>query len=190
MEIEIERRYLMANNPLTHYDHYADEVLMICQVYLMHEGLTKRLRLTQFLKHKFHTVGEWKLELIHKKLISLATNEEHHTTITKDEAFKLLEANAYIGTCISKTRYIHYDPKQNLKFELDSFHNMDLNILEVEIPDLHFQFIIPGFLNDEILIEVTDLRLNNQTMSKLPCNVFNIEEIKQIINTNNEITTN
>lgn len=56
---------------------------------------------------------------------------------------------------ISKTRYVKYFGYENLKVEVDDFNGMKLVVAEIEIPSVDYRLIIPNYIHENLLIEVT-----------------------------------
>ena len=56
---------------------------------------------------------------------------------------------------IQKTRYVKYFGDDGLKVEVDDFSGMKLVVAEVEIPSVDFQFELPKYVKDNLILEVT-----------------------------------
>jgi len=156
VQTEIERRWLLRKIP----DNCKQlSRLEITQFYLEEENNIIRYR---------RTIGPEKEKIeyfkIIKKRVSGFTNTEEILPINYEE---FNQKRFFEGvTEISKTRYIFYDEKQNLTFEIDSFSQFTLSILELELTSEAQSFIIPEFISDHILIEITGLKqFSNYSLS-------------------------
>lgn len=59
------------------------------------------------------------------------------------------------SSIVSKRRYVKYFGDDNLKVEVDDFNGMKLVVAEVEIPSVNYQLVLPEYIHDNLLIEVT-----------------------------------
>lgn len=172
IELEIERKWILRNNPFKYddydrdYKHNPDHIYLIDQYYILHEGTNKRLRISKETDKLGHVINT-EIILIHKKSISPGVNEEYHYEISEDEAYDLINEQRWTARKISKTRTVKkFD---GFKVEVDSFHNMDLTMMEIELPSLDYNVEVPGWLYQSILMEVTgDPRFNNFNLTETP----------------------
>lgn len=73
--------------------------------------------------------------------------------ITYDDFWKYISNRD--SKIVQKTRYVKYFGDDNLKVEVDDFNGMKLVVAEVEIPSVDYHLILPKFVYDNLLIEVT-----------------------------------
>jgi CYTH domain-containing protein len=162
MKLEIERKFLLKSIP----NLKADSVVEIEQFYFKNDsGIWERAR-------SWHPRGG-KKKYIHtiKKTVSKGVNiEDEHDLNSKEflqfksKCFQTPNESKFI----KKTRHIYKDG--NLKWEVDEFNSScNLIIAEIEIPTKDYQVIIPEFLQDLVLLEVTGLKpfSNRSLASKL-----------------------
>lgn len=151
MKLEIERKFLLKSVP----NLLADQVVEIEQFYFKNDsGIWERARSwspNNSKKKYIHTI---------KKTVSKGVNieDEHDLTkkefnLFKDKCYKTINESKYI----KKIRHIYKDG--HLKWEIDDFnYSCNLIIAEIEIPTKDYQVVIPDFLKDLILLEVTGLK--------------------------------
>jgi CYTH domain-containing protein len=151
MKLEIERKFLLKSLP----DQKADQVVQIEQFYFKNEsGVWERAR------SWFSSNGQKKYIHTVKKTVSKGVNIEDEHDLTqkefksfKDMCYKTPDESKYI----KKSRHIYKDGQ--LKWEIDEFnYSCNLIIAEIEIPTKDYEVIIPTFLKDLILLEVTGLK--------------------------------
>jgi len=152
MNIEIERRFLLKTideielGTLCNYD-----IKTIIQFYHLVNGQTVRYRQVS------PNYGEKKYYQTIKKKIDTFTFEEDEKEISFLEFTKSIASQTENQKVIVKRRFNYYDEKQNLKFEVDVYSNLNLIILEVELPTKETKFEIPKIISDNIIIEVTGI---------------------------------
>lgn len=73
--------------------------------------------------------------------------------ITYDDFWKYISNRE--SKIIHKTRYVKYFGDDGLKVEVDDFQEMKLVIAEVEIPSVDFQFELPKYIKNDLILEVT-----------------------------------
>jgi CYTH domain-containing protein len=149
MNLEIERKFLLKAMP----NIVADESIEICQYYLKNND------------NEWERVRSWKSnkkDIIYthniKKFISSGINEEYENVISKDEFLKFVSKCFLPNTesrYILKNRSIYID--NNLKWEVDNFKDCQLIIAELEIPYKEYKITIPNFIQEKLLIDITEL---------------------------------
>lgn len=149
MNLEIEHKFLLKTMP----DIIASETVEICQYYLKNN------------ENKWERVRSWKSnkkDIVYthtiKKFVSSGINEEYENIISKDEFLKF-ESNCFLPNVesmyILKNRSIYID--NDLKWEVDNFKDCKLIIAELEIPYKDYKIIIPNFIQEKLLLDVTGL---------------------------------
>ncbi len=110
-----------------------------------------------------------------KKVIQEGVFEEDETELTEkvsDEMITPIGWPSYDDRVnmpwVSKLRYVYYDPKQDLKFEIDTFENMiNLVIMEVELKDINQEFEIPEDIKKEVIVEITGMKgISNRALAE------------------------
>ena len=157
MNIEIERKFLLKAIP----NKKPIEKIEIFQWYLKNsEGIWERARSCYSNINGFyftHTI---------KKSIAPGVSEEDEKSITSDEFNQFLE-NCKVSNSryISKERLIY--PHGDLKWEVDVFNNgHHLIVAEIEIPTVDYDVILPDFIKDKLLMEVTGMKqFGNRNLS-------------------------
>lgn len=147
--IEIERKFLLKSMP----DINESEKIEINQWYMKNDsGIWERIRSSLSTKKGVyfeHTI---------KTNISKGVNIEEEKELTQEEFNNLLK-NFKKPQCryLSKNRFIFTNGE--LKWEVDFFKNGNhLIIAEIEIPDENYNLIIPDFIKEKILLEVTGIK--------------------------------
>jgi len=158
-KIEIERKFLLKSLPKIDPDDSID----IEQLYLYRNNIWERVRSwksQKTMEEKFiHTV---------KTSISKSANIEDEKFISKDE-FETFKSECFDPKSqslqIFKTRHIY--PMGKLYWEVDEFHNdYRLIIAEIEIPKKNYKVVIPKYISDLILLEVTGIKqFSNRNLS-------------------------
>lgn len=157
MNIEIERKFLLKSIP----NKTPDEIIEIFQWYYKNEqGIWERVRSCYSDVKGFyftHTI---------KKSISPGVNQEDEKSITSDDF------NEFVQKCktgqskyISKERLVYVDGE--LKWEVDVFNNgHHLIVAEVELPEEDYPVVVPKFIKDKLLMEVTGMKqFGNRNLS-------------------------
>jgi CYTH domain-containing protein len=157
MNIEIERKFLLKSIP----NKTPDEIIEIFQWYYKNEqGIWERVRSCYSDVKGFyftHTI---------KKSISPGVNQEDEKSITSDDF------NEFVQKCktgqskyISKERLVFVDGE--LKWEVDVFNNgHHLIVAEVELPEEDYPVVVPKFIKDKLLMEVTGMKqFGNRNLS-------------------------
>jgi len=157
MNIEIERKFLIKSIP----SRKPDEIIEIFQWYYKNDqGIWERVRSCYSDIKGFyfiHTI---------KKSISPGVNEEDEKIITSQDF------NEFIKKCkLGQSRYISKERlvfiEGDLKWEVDVFNNgHHLIIAEVELPEEDYPVVIPKFIKDKLLMEVTGMKqFGNRNLS-------------------------
>ena len=150
MKIEIERRFLMKALP----PQLKESTYKIEQYY--GTDFIGDFRIRQQVSNK-----KTDYILTRKKNIGLGTFEEDEMDITI-EMF-----NLRLNKCksfIQKSRYTH--PFDGLIFEIDHLHNVNLIIMEVELPAIDHPFMMPANFDHFIIKEITgDKSFSNKKLS-------------------------
>jgi|694.fasta_scaffold37314_8 CYTH domain-containing protein len=79
--------------------------------------------------------------------------KENEKEITYDDFWKYISNRE--SKINNKTRYVKYFGDDELKVEVDDFNGMKLVVAEVEIPSVDFQFELPKYIKDNLILEVT-----------------------------------
>lgn len=157
MHIEIERKFLLKAIP----NKEPVETIEIFQWYLKNqEGIWERARSCYSDLKGFYFVHTI------KKNIAPGINEEDEKDITSQEFNQFVEkCRVYQSRYISKERLIY--PDGDLKWEVDVFNNgHHLIVAEIEVPSMENQVIIPKFISDKLLMEVTGIKtFSNRSLS-------------------------
>jgi CYTH domain-containing protein len=170
MNIEIERKFLLKSIP----DKTPTEIIEINQWYRKtSKGIWERARSCYSNKRGFyfiHTV---------KTSVSKGVNMEDEKSLTSDEF------NEFVKKCkkssearyISKERIVIQHPNDNLKWEVDVFNNgHHIIVAEIEIPTEDYNLILPDFINEKLLMEVTGLKqFSNKNLSNYVKTKFNLK---------------
>lgn len=158
MKLEIERKFLLKAMP----DIKPVEVIKIDQFYLKNsKGTWERARSWDSningMKY-IHTI---------KKSVSKGVNLEDEHFMNEDEftLFRQECLNSKDSKFISKERWIY--PDGDLKWEVDMFNSgHHLIIAEIEIPTKNHKIVIPNFIADKLLLEVTEFKqFSNRSLS-------------------------
>ena len=157
MKYEIERRFLLKAIP----DVVVEETILIEQFYLKNKDIWERVRFCESNKRGIfylHTV---------KTFVSKSVNLEKEKTISEKEFLE------FKNNCFTKTdsRFIKKQRNiisyEDLKWEVDIFENgYKLIIAEIEIPKKNYPLVIPDYINDVLLMEVTGIKnFSNKSLS-------------------------
>lgn len=159
MKLEIERKFLLKSLP----DIKPEQIVEIEQFYFKNQsGVWERAR------SWFSSNGEKRYIHTVKKSVSKSVNIEDEHDLSekqfkafKDKCYKTPNESKYIR----KTRHIYKDG--DLKWEIDEFNNdYKLIIAEIEIPTKDYEVIIPDYLKELVLIEVTGMKpFSNRSLS-------------------------
>ncbi len=163
INLEIERRFLMKRVPAALLRGMG--FLEIDQWYSesgerfrrTRDGNTSRYYITKKKMVEAGVFEEDEIELTEK------LNEEMITPIgwpSYDDRVKM--------PWVSKLRYVYYDRKQDLKFEIDTFENMiNLVVMEVELKDINQKFEIPEDIKKEVIVEITGMKgMSNRDLAE------------------------
>lgn len=157
MNIEIERKFLLKTMPVLK----PSEIIKIEQWYFKNsEGIWERARYCNSnIKGKYyiHTI---------KTTISKGVNMEDEHVLTKEE-YELFVENCkredIESRTISKKRCVY--PQGKLKWEVDKFDG-HLIIAEIEIPNQDYEVLIPDYIKNIVIIEVTGIKqFSNKNLS-------------------------
>lgn len=153
--LEIERRFLLKYVPDIKYDRK----LSITQYY-MKAGY--RLRSQTDKKYN---------EILFYKTFKEATDnpmvDKELDNIISAKEFNKLYKKENVLRSISKERYIKYLNNDGLKIEIDNFNEIYLVIAEVELPTIDYDLILPDYIQDVLLLEVTEFRqFKNYNLAK------------------------
>lgn len=143
-QIEIERKYLLANIPQDIKKQSAERIV-ITQFF---EGDIKYRMSTYMVE------GKRVCERIVKKHIGGITNSEDIEEISYEVYEEVFNSIKKIP--IIKHRFVIYSG--DLKLEIDVFLNIKLIICEVEIAHTGYQVKLPDFILNEIIKEVSEDR--------------------------------
>lgn len=162
MNIEIERKFLLKSIP----DADPIERIKINQWYIKKTNGWQRVR-----RCISDTKGVYYVHTI-KKQISKGVNMENEKLITKEkykEFVNLCKRGRYESRNISKERWIYPHTSDNLKWEVDVFNGgHHMIIAEIEIPKKSYKVIIPNFIKEKFLLEVTGLKqFSNKNLSDI-----------------------
>jgi CYTH domain-containing protein len=161
--IEIERKFLLKSIPKKD----PIETINIQQWYRENKnGIWERVRSCHSDKNGFYFVHTI------KKRISNMSNLEEENKIKSKKFNKFVQKckNKKGSRYISKERIIIDDiDNPNLYWEIDVFNNgHHLIVAEIEIPSENYKLIIPDWLKECILIEVTGMnQFSNKNLSNL-----------------------
>lgn len=152
VHLEIERKFLLKRFPKRIIEKYkrSVQILDMVQYYFFINGIWQRYRVVNSNGKKtkyIHTI---------KKSLEPGIYEENERLITEKEFLAKRKEHNKNYAVIRKTRYvIKY---KGLKFEIDVYLDLNLVVLEVELPELKHQFEYPEGLFEEIIIEATGMK--------------------------------
>ena len=159
MKLEIERKFLLKSlpkiNPLQSVD--------IDQYYFKNSSsIWERARTWK--------TSDDEIKYIHtvKKNVSKGVNIEDEYEMSENDYLQFIQkcnSKDVESKFIKKTRYIY--PDGLLKWEVDLFHgDYKLIIAEIEIPKKTYKLVLPEFIKEVSLLEVTGLKqFNNRSLS-------------------------
>ena len=142
MGLEIERKYLLKRVPTS---IKWDSIFEIKQYYVSDYRIRIRTNTMTdetkwFYTHKTATDDP----MVYREIEKEITYEEFWKYISNRDS-----------KIIQKTRYVKYFGDDGLKVEVDDFSGMKLVMAEVEIPSVDFQFELPKYIKDNLILEVT-----------------------------------
>lgn len=160
--IEIERKFLLKSLPTIK----SKETIEIQQWYRKNsKGIWERARACYSDKKGFY--------FIH----TIKTNISNISSIEDENEITSFEFNKFVTKCknskepryISKDRIIYTHPDDGLKWEVDVFNNgHHLLVAEIEIPTEDYDLVIPEFISDKLLLEVTEFKqFSNRNLSNI-----------------------
>lgn len=157
MSLEIERKFLLKSLPKKE----PNEKIDIFQWYLKNQiGVWERARSCYS-----DVKGSYFVHTI-KKSIDVGVNDEQEKSMTQKEFNQFVE-DCKIGQSryISKRRFVYEDGE--LKWEVDLFTGgHHLIVAEIEIPTVDFEFELPKFITDNLIMEVTGFKqFSNRNLS-------------------------
>ena len=145
--IEIERRFLLKELPDVNYDYTID----ITQYYIKIDEIWERYR------KSVYSESVIKYYKTIKTFIRPGEQKEDEIEISEVEynnAVDKCNSGDYKARVIEKKRYVH-KMSDGLKWEIDKFE-MNVVIAEIELPELRHKFETPDWLDNEIILEVTE----------------------------------
>ncbi len=159
IHLEIERKFLVKSLPL---GEVAVDIIDIDQFYWKNaKGVWERAR-TWFAKDGtkrwIHTI---------KKSVGKGVNIEDEHDLTEEEYNTfVIKSKTDSGRFISKKRHIYKDDR-NMLWEVDVFNSgVHIIVAEVELPKKNFKLKIPKFIDDILLLEVTESKqFSNRSLS-------------------------
>lgn len=137
--IEIERRFILRSKP----DATPHEEYSIFQKYSNNGWRYRR-------QQGGDNVVYYKTR---KTTIASGVNEEEEYVIAEEE---FLNDCGIATKGISKTRSVFQH--EGLRFEVDSFHHIQLVIMEVELEDIAQPFSFPDHLKELVIFEITGIK--------------------------------
>jgi CYTH domain-containing protein len=164
--LEIERKFLLRRLPVELLASRKHEVIDIVQYYFHINGVWQRFRIatdTKSVKY-IHTI---------KKSISPGVYEENEKEISKSEFAEVFDKHKKNYRIIRKTRYVIKFKK--LKFEIDVYKDLNIVVLEIELPKITFKFDYPKSLPEEIIYELTGIK----QFSNLSLSLWEKEKVKR-----------
>jgi CYTH domain-containing protein len=157
MSLEIERKFLLKSLP----SKEPVEKIDIHQWYLKNsDGVWERARSCYS-----DINGAYFVHTI-KKSIDVGINDEQEKYMGQKEFNQFVEdCKLNHSRYISKRRFIYFDG--DLKWEVDLFTGgHHLIVAELEIPTIDFQFDLPKFISDKLIMEVTGFKqFSNRNLS-------------------------
>lgn len=152
--IEIERRFLLKDLP-SDIVMMSESIVEVKQGYINSETISERFSKRKFLKSIKHAVGSKRYSRT-AKIGHGIERFEFKDNITK-ELFQLVWPLTKDNR-VHKTRHLIpvYDPNHTLSWEIDTYHDRDLFICEMEIPSTDFQMVFPKWLEKLIIKEITE----------------------------------
>ena len=142
--LEIERKFLLKSLPFTKGGF--ETILEIEQFYIKGLGESPGFRVR---KTKAKSSGNITYTKTIKKNLKPGVYEETEGDITALEYYEMA-ATAYKR--IEKTRYVKKEGK--LKWEIDVYP-FKLVVAEIELPKEDYPLILPAFIRDNLIMEVT-----------------------------------
>lgn len=143
-EIEIERKFLLKKLP--HHDFLNEgRKIWIDQLYYLEDGKPYRIR-------KEMEGTRFKYTLVHKEELEPGVYNETTSDITEDDY------NGRLKSChsiVTKVRHRIMMPT-GLFLEIDYYRNINLVVLEVELPSRGYDVELPDYIEDLLIMEVTE----------------------------------
>lgn len=148
---EIERKFLLKRFPRLEKINF---VLLIDQWYHS-DGFRYRYQVNT-------STGIVEIFKTKKTNISKGVNQEEETMLTQEEFDELDLSNSLH---VRKTRtVIKY---KGHKLEIDRYDGINIVILEIELNDLDEKFLLPKYIDKEILYEVTGIKeFSNKSLAE------------------------
>lgn len=140
--LEIERKFVLQKLPHA----IPDDVIVMNQYYGQKGDLKFRIRQSLGLVsgiHHTHTL---------KTLVTDGVFIEDERDISGTE---FQELRALCNKVIKKTRFVYEITGENLKWEVDNYHDLDLVTAEIELPHLEYPYLTESFIEDVMDKEVT-----------------------------------
>lgn len=171
LKLEIERKFLLKSMP----DIEVSEIIKIEQYYLKNSrGIWERARSCESNIHGMsyiHTI---------KRNVGKGINEEDEHFLSAEEFNKFRDRclKSIESRYIQKERWIYPHPYSDLVWEVDIFRSgHHLIVAEIEVPTKSYRLILPEFIKEKLLLEVTGLKqFSNKNLS----NRINIIRAKNI----------
>jgi CYTH domain-containing protein len=160
LKLEIERKFLLKSMP----DIEVSEIIKIEQYYLKNSrGIWERARSCDSNVHGLsyiHTI---------KHNVGKGINEEDEHFLSLEEFTKFRDRclKSIESRYIQKERWIYPHPYSDLIWEVDIFRSgHHLIVAEIEIPTRSYRVILPEFIKEKLLLEVTGLKqFSNKNLS-------------------------
>lgn len=145
--LEIERKFLLKQVPyISFIEHHRLDIL---QHYIIENGESYRIRATR------KGDGTTEYNKIQKTILRPGVNTEKVFDINREEFRALSNLRQ---RSISKTRLVVPMP-DGLKWEIDVYdHPMCLVVAEIETPSEGHEVVLPDFIKDVLIMEVTQFK--------------------------------
>lgn len=140
--LEIERKYLLKKLPHA----IPDDVIVLNQYYGVDDKKNFRIRQSMSLVHGMSHVRT------EKSVVADGVFIEDEYDLSADE-FQVLRSKC--NKVIRKTRFIYGIPGTNLKWEVDTYHDLDIVTAEIELPHIDYPFLMELYMEDVIDKELT-----------------------------------
>lgn len=146
-KLEIERKWLLKDMPAF---KDAGSCIIIEQYY---DRKNKRYRECELTKEDF-SKSVFKYFLTRKEELNSGVYNETEIEISKTEYEKAIKK---CNKLIRKTRVVYKSSNPELKYEVDYYDNLHLIILEIEFPYENYEFTLPKFIQEKVILEVTNI---------------------------------